>query len=220
MSVKLAYGWRSALSPGLEWNWVEVWCRMGIRYVCWHFSISLTASLLSLRFVTQAAMMIASPAIQKTSRTRCSPSEYTTIAILKVRHYGSGQDLLGWRRKVFGEELRARVSWFLSLSLLSFVTYLCSDSDEATDIKTEELSFKNVCDLVRFPLSLLMRRSWLKDAGTTTMVQIRISRGREQGLHRANDTAGCFDYARYVNCRHRSSPIISRIAQIHPVSMG
>ncbi len=100
---------------------------------------------------------------------------------------------------------QSEVSWFLSLLLLSFVTYLCSDSDKAMDIKTEELSFKNVRDLVWFPLSFLMRCSRLKDMGTTTMLQTRISEGREHGLHRANDMAGCLDYARYVDCGHYSS---------------
>ncbi|PBK94916.1 hypothetical protein ARMGADRAFT_1029259 [Armillaria gallica] len=73
-------------------------------------------------------------------------SESTAIMILRVRQ---------WRGFTWMEE---------------------GDSDEATDIKTEELSFKN-------------------DVGMM-MVQTCISEGRECGLHRANDMAGCFNYTR------------------------
>ncbi|PBK94918.1 hypothetical protein ARMGADRAFT_1029261 [Armillaria gallica] len=52
-----------------------------------------------------------------------------------------------------------------------------SDLDSVADIKTEELGFKD-------------------DMGRMAMVQTHISVGREQGLHKANDMAGCFDYIR------------------------
>ncbi len=90
--------------------------------------------------------MITSPAIQETSQTWCStlnplPSWSSEL------YNGEG---FAWMEGGSWWGTRSKVSWLLSLSLLSFVTYLCSDSDKAMDIKTEELSFKNVHDLVRF----------------------------------------------------------------------